>query len=423
MPSPLESGWVRSHMKKFLLYITSILLVCSICSCGKLRSFNDTITLNRNDKIPYGTYAAYKLLQKEFPHAIIQTNRYAPPQWKNLTSDSAKQVLIIITKTFDPSEEDLDYLTGFVQKGNYVFISALQITRAASKFFKIRTEKHYSYYGLALGVHHAFNPFDSTTVHLDSASFKTPLSYQYPGADFTNSFSTTDSSFTFSLGNADVDKPDIIAIHAMKGTFFLHTAPIAFTNFFLLYENNRQYFEKLMSLLPADAKKIVWDDYYLYHYYNNNAQQKQGLLSVILKYDNFKWAFWIALLLLSVYIFTEIKRRQRIIPKYAKPKNDSLEFVTTIGKLYYEKNDHKNLAEKLTQYFLDYVRNHFKISTAEINNSFEQQLAAKSNKNIDEIKAITESMHAINLSDAITQKQLMDYYNLLENFYKTLEFK
>ena len=65
------------------------------------------------------------------------------------------------------------------------------------------------------------------------------------------------------------------------------------------------------------------------------------------------------------------------------------------------------------------MRNHFKISTAEINNSFEQQLAAKSNKNIDEIKAITESMHAINLSDAITQKQLMDYYNLLENFYKT----
>ena len=129
------------------------------------------------------------------------------------------------------------------------------------------------------------------------------------------------------------------------------------------------------------------------------SKQQQGLLSVILKYDNFKWAFWIALLLLGLYLLTEIKRKQRIIPEYAKPKNDSLEFVTTIGKLYYEKGDHKNLADKLTQYFLDHVRNHFKISTAEINQFFVQQLAAKSNKNIDEIKAITESMHTINLSN------------------------
>jgi hypothetical protein len=143
-----------------------------------------------------------------------------------------------------------------------------------------------------------------------------------------------------------------------------------------------------MSLLPHDTKKVVWDEYYLYNYYNHNPNAKQGLLSVILKYDNFKWAFWIALLLLSLYFLTEIKRKQRIIPHYAKPKNDSLEFVTTVGKLYYEKGDHKNLADKLTQYFLDQVRTHYKISTAEINDAFEQELAIKSNKNITEIKAL-----------------------------------
>ncbi len=405
-------------MKKILSYVTIILITCIFCSCKKKHVFNDLITLNKNDKIPYGTYAAYTLLQKEFPKAIIQTNKYAPPNWKNVSSDSEKQILFIVTKTFDPSEDDLNYLTGFVQKGNYVFISTLQITRAASKFFKVRTKRHFNYYGLVLGVHHAFDPFDSTSMHLDSLSFKEPLSYQYPGADFTNAFSKTDSSFTFALGYSSLNNPDIIAINSIKGTFFIHTAPITFTNFFLLYEKNREYFEKMLSLLPADAKKVVWDEYYLYHYENNN-QQQQGLLSVILKYDNFKWAFWIALLLLSLYLITEVKRKQRIIPAYAKPKNDSLEFVTTIGKLYYEKGDHKNLAEKLTQYFLDHVRNYFKISTAEINNAFVQQLAIKSNKNIDEINAIAESIHTINLSETITQKQLMDYYELLENFYKT----
>ena len=405
-------------MRQFVTYIVCILIAFSLCSCQTRHRFNDTITLNRNDKIPYGTYAAYNLLQKEFPHAIIQTNRYAPAYWKSLTSDSSKQILFIVTKTFDPTEEDLNYLTGFVQKGNYVFISTLQITRAASKFFKLKTKLHYNYYGLMLGVHHGFDPFDSTVVHLDSAGFKEPLSYQYPGADFANAFSETDSTFSFPLGYSALRNQNLVAVNSIKGTFFIHTAPIVFTNFFLLYEHNREYFEKLMSLLPADAKKVVWDEYYLYNY-NNNPQEKQGLLSVILKYENFKWAFRVALLLLGLYLLTEVKRRQRIIQEYAKPKNDSLEFVTTIGQLYYEKGDHKNLADKLTQYFLDYVRTHFKISTAEINNAFEQQLATKSNKSIIEINAITESMHTINLSNTITQKQLMDYYELLENFYKT----
>ena len=406
-------------MKKFLLYILPIIITFSLYSCRKQHKFNDTITLNRNDKIPYGTYASYKLLQKEFPHARIETNRYAPGLWKNLSSDSAKQVLLIVTKTFDPTEEDLDYMTGFVQKGNYIFISALQITRNASKFFKLKSKRHYNYYGLALGVHHGFNPFDSTAVNIDSSVFKEPLSYQYPGADFTNQFTATDSSFTYNLGYSSKEKSNLVAINSINGTFFIHSAPVTFTNFFLLYENNRQYFEKLMSLLPHDTKKVVWDEYYLYNYYNHDPNAKQGLLSVILKYDNFKWAFWIALLLLSLYFLTEIKRKQRIIPHYAKPKNDSLEFVTTVGKLYYEKGDHKNLADKLTQYFLDHVRTHYKISTAEINDAFEQELAVKTNKNITEIKAITQLMHTINLSSSITQKQLMHYYELLEKFHKT----
>jgi hypothetical protein len=49
-----------------------------------------------------------------------------------------------------------------------------------------------------------------------------------------------------------------------------------------------------------------------------------------------------------------------------------------------------------------------------------QQLATKSNKDVKEINAIAESIHTINLSNAITQKQLMNYYELLEQFYKSI---
>ena len=135
-------------MRKALPYIAIALLVSAIAflfTYKKPHVFDDRITLSYRDKIPYGTYAAYKLLQKEFPHAIIQTNRYAPADWKMLSSDSVKQVLFIITKVFSPSEEDLDYLTSFVQKGNYVFISAFQITRIAAKFFKVTQKNNYDF--------------------------------------------------------------------------------------------------------------------------------------------------------------------------------------------------------------------------------------------------------------------------------------
>ena len=407
-------------MKKLLPYVGLAVLVIALAFLFTYKQphrFDDRVTLSNHDKIPYGTYAAYTLLQKEFPHALIETNRYAPGKWKTLSIDSSKQVLFIVTKIFNPTEDDLDYLINFVQKGNYVFISAAQMTGNATKFFKLKQKHHYDYDGLMLGVHHGFDVFDSTAVNLDPGSFKTPLSYDFPGADFTNELARTDSAFTYPLGYSSALNKNLVAIKSIDGIIFLHTAPIAFTNFFLLYQDNRQYFEKLMSLLPADAKKVVWDNYYLYNYHDNNPQAQHGLLSVILKYDNFRWAFWVALLFLFLYFITEIKRRQRLILSYTKPKNDSLEFVTTIGDLYYEKGDHKNLAEKLTQYFLDYVRSNYKISTAEINEVFAQQLAIKSNKNINDIHAIVEYIHTVNLSNTITQKQLMHYYELLENFY------
>ena len=409
-------------MRNALPYIAIGLLVTAIAFVllyKQPQKFDGRITLNYRDKIPYGTYAAFNLLSKEFPKAVIETNRYSPLAWESLSSDSTKQVLLIITKFFSPSEAELDYLTGFVQNGNYVFISSLQMNSTARKFFRLKEQSTYDAYSPFFETEHPFDPFDTSIVKLDTATFTSPLSFQYPGADYSNQFKKTDSLFTYTLGYTGLLDQNLVAVNSISGTFFLHTSPITFTNFFLLYEDNRRYFEKLMSLLPADVKKVAWDEYFLRkRSVDGPPVEKSSVLSVILKYENFRWAFWLGLGLLFLYILTEIKRRQRIIPLYQKPVNESLEFVTTIGKLYYEKGDHKNLAEKLTQYFLDHVRNTFKISTAEVNASFVQQLAARSNKDVAEINSIAESIQTIHLSDTISQKQLMDYYDLLENFYK-----
>jgi hypothetical protein len=123
------------------------------------------------------------------------------------------------------------------------------------------------------------------------------------------------------------------------------------------------------------------------------------------------------MIVLALYFLTEVKRRQRLIPEYSRPANDSLEFVTTIGKLYYEKGDHKNLAEKLTLYFLDYVRNKYKLHTNEINASFVERLALKTGIAPEELGRLTDTLNAIRVSDRISEEQLLQYHQQLENFY------
>ena len=406
-------------MKKAWPYIAgSVVLVAVILlliSHKQQRHFDGRITLNPLHKIPYGAYVAYHLMQQQFPKAKISINRAAPSEWKLPTHDTSGQILFILINYFNPSDDELNTLTSFAQKGNTVFISALQMSGQAQRFFRVLQEDMYNPYSPAR-MNEGVSLSDSFTVRLDSSAFVSPYTFNYPGVAYNNKFTTYDSIYAYPLGYNRKGSENLLAIRTLKGAFFLHAAPITFTNFFLLSNNNHVYFEKLMSLLPADTKYLLWDEYFMYRKEADNDSDS-NILHVLLKYENFRWAFWLSLIALAIYILTEVKRRQRLVPQYTKPANDTLAFVSTIGKLYYEKGDHKNLAEKLSVYFLDSVRNKYKISTAEINDDFVKALSVKSNRTIEEIKAITDSLIEIKISDSISQQQLMDYHQLLEHFY------
>jgi hypothetical protein len=409
-------------MKKWLPYIAGAVLLSALITLLLLhkepRKFDGRITFNPKDKIPYGTYAAYHLLQQQFPKAAVDVNHYAPEEWQNLSQDSTGQVVLIVNSYFDPSLSELNALTSFVRHGNYVFISCLQMNETARAFFRVQQEDVFNPFNIK-NDYGVINMYDSFAVKLDSRTYTVPLQFVYPGVSYNNRFTGYDSLFTYPLGyNGNDSMPNLLAINARNGSIFLHTAPITFTNFFVLYNNNHQYYEKLMSLFPADARKIIWDEYFLLYKQNTDGNNdEKGLLSVLLSHKNFYVAFWLSIILLALYFFTEIKRRQRLIPEYSKPANDSLEFVTTIGKLYYEKGDHKNLAEKLTFYFLDYVRSKYKLSTNELNAAFVQRLSLKTGIEAEELSRLIDTLITIKLSNRISEQQLLQYHQQLENFY------
>ena len=406
-------------MKKWLPYIAGAVVLIAVVLLlifhKKQRHFDGRITLNPTQTIPYGSYAAYHLMQQQFPKAKMSINKAAPGEWKLSTNDTSNQVLFILINYFDPTPEELNSLISFAQKGNTVFISALQMSDKAQLFFRVTQNDLYATDFLA-HYDNSIDVSDSFTVRLDSSIFTKPTSFSYPGVAYNNRFLKYDSIYAYPLGyNKKLE--NLLAIHTLKGTIFLHSAPITFTNLFLLWNNNHLYFEKLMSLLPTDTKFIMWDEYFMYRKPADD-NSNHNILYVLLKYENFRWAFWLSIILLSLYILTEVKRRQRLTPEHTPPANDTLAFVSTIGKLYFEKGDHKNLADKLSVYFLDFIRNKYKISTTEINTDFAKAVALKSNVSMEEITAITDRLINIKLSDTITQQQLMEYHQLLENFYR-----
>ena len=121
---------------------------------------------------------------------------------------------------------------------------------------------------------------------------------------------------------------------------------------------------------------------------------------------------------LFVFVLLEMRRKQRPIPVIEKTKNDSLDFVQTIGRLYYDKKDHKDLAKKMGVYFLDHVRNRYKLTADTLNEGFINSLHLKTGYDLNKIKNIVDFILHVEHESSIKEKELADFHNQLESFYQ-----
>lgn len=414
-------------MNKYLPYVLALLLAGCIVALivtgnnKKEKQPDERITLRKQDKIPYGTYVAFRGLEYLFPKAAIYTNKYEPGYWDSLSYYDSDQALIIVTGKFNADESEMKKLISFIEKGNDVFVSARTISYSASDMLDCRVN---DFDISAITDENGVNT-DSLTVYLNAPPFGKQTNYSFPGRKLDASFSSINEKTTEVLGEDESGRPDFIRLRAGKGNFYIHLAPLAFTNYFLLHKENISYYEKAFSVINPAATKVVWDEYYLNKKYLADNNEKKGWFSVLMntKNDNgkkpFKAAFWLTILLLLLYVLMEMRRKQRIIPVIKKPRNDSMDFVKTIGRLYFDKGDHKNLCRKMSAYFLEHVRNKYKLLTGTLDDEFIKKLQYKSGAGEQEISDIVFFIKYLDDSPAINHKQLTHFHKQLESFYKT----
>ncbi len=355
-------------------------------------------SFSKSDKIPYGEYAVYDMLEDIFPGKKISSSEL--PLY-NVLDDSAKNTnLIIINKYFAPDTLETNTLLRFVARGNTAFIASEDFDGNFSDTLRINTKTYYAPY----------KANDSTGLNFTNDElWKSGSDYSFNNGSVDNYFKKCKDADVLSINSHD--SAVMISLKFGKGTFILSSVPMAFTNYYAIKNPQNDYVFKALSYLPiADTH---WDEYY-----KMTKHKASTPLRYILGNDSLKRAYYLMLLGIFIYMLFEAKRKQRIIPVITPLKNTSLEFTETIGRLYFEKGTNKGIAEKRIRFLFDYIRTNFKLNVLDHDGEFYSSLSAKTLISIDELKELFTFILGIQNQMVLDNATLLKLNTLIEDFYK-----
>ncbi|WP_143884882.1 hypothetical protein [Chryseobacterium binzhouense] len=162
-----------------------------------------------------------------------------------------------------------------------------------------------------------------------------------------------------------------------KGYIFVHSEPLFITNYYLLKPQNLKYAENIFSYL--NENETLW-------FTEANTTESSWSLRFILSNPPLKYAWWVFLGGMVLFIFFNAKRKQRIVPVIEPLRNTSADFVKSIGNLYLQEGDFHDMMAKKAQYFLNKVRIDLLIDTQNLDGDFAKKLHLKTGKPIEMIE-------------------------------------
>ncbi len=338
---------------------------------------NWTPSFTAKDKIPLGAFVFYENLKAT--HGNIEDINIPPYEYLNSSPGMGTYFFLNNLVTFDKKE--LEDLLNWVADGNRLFISAYGFGNHLADTLSLETASHISTDGFTSRPN--LNLVNSGLQLAKAAEFDHDLPAIY--------FKEIDTSKTVVLGTAQFEdkeaskKVNFIKTGFGNGEIFLHTTPQAFSNYFLLKNDNYKYTEALLAYLEGNT--ILWDAYY-----KSGKSFFTSPLYILLNNRALKWAYYFILIASIIFILFEGKRKQRAIPVIDPPANRSFEFTETISSLYLEQQKFHELGLKKIALFMEFIRTHYRLDTSEINEQFYKDLSIKSEKSIEDAKNLFDFM-------------------------------
>lgn len=187
--------------------------------------------------------------------------------------------------------------------------------------------------------------------------------------------------------------PAAVSVPYGKGEVIFVSSPLLFTNYGMLEGNTSVYIFRLMSYL-ADLPV-----YRTEAYVKTDAMlvAEQSPFREFIKRPPLRWALYLALLGVVLFMIFTARRRQRVIPIMSKPANRSLEFIQLIGTLYYQRKDHVDLVRKKFKLFAEELRKTAGVDISDVNTDDREYLllAEKTGMNSDRLKKVIRQIRLV----------------------------
>lgn len=428
--------------RNFLFAMLVLFVLFCLLQVNLPKKFVWSPTFSHVDKQPLGCFVFDSVLTQSLPNGYHVTKK----TFFQLDQEHAKEKISVLMVVDQQNLKQLDvkYLCNIARRGGKVMVvasSSLDDGRNADtvvvdeleRTFKVRIEDgtYFSLRGILAGLKaHDNDMYDTIywnnretmyaaqpyrmfynmvggTLFVDSVPKVKRLAYTLSTAgydyrhdslyvgDFTGFDTIVDEKErieridTFAIKKV----PAAVSVPYGKGEVIFVSSPLLFTNYGMLEGNTSVYIFRLMSYL-ADLPV-----YRTEAYVKTDAMlvAEQSPFREFIKRPPLRWALYLALLGVVLFMIFTARRRQRVIPIMSKPANRSLEFIQLIGTLYYQRKDHVNLVRKKFKLFAEELRKTAGVDISDVNTDDREYLllAEKTGMNSDRLKKVIRQIRLV----------------------------
>lgn len=388
--------------RKSIFVSCTVLLLVILMFADRSNTVDWTPTFDENGTNPMDTKVFFDQLPIWFKGNTIKkihTTFYEYDQYLRLQPVDSTKNYISISPDYAIDIISFDALLEYVAYGNQALLSAHSFPRFVKDSLAFETK---------------YEPMDikaqKETLFLNFA--KDTLSYESKlqrGTAYIKD-TTTVKSLGYVVSKDGKRRTNFIGIPYYDGIFYIHTTPEVFTNHQLLKAGDVSYVNTMISYLPNMPvlldKAIKMD-----------SEVDQSPLRFITSKESLKWAWYLLLLSLGLFLIFNAKRRQRIVPIIDPLKNTTTEFVHTVSNLHYEAGDYNGVIQKMIRHFLEFVRSEYHLSTAHLNQGFIRKLALKSGRPLEQVQDLVSLISKMKSHNFRTKEPLVKLNREIEKFY------
>lgn len=428
--------------RNFLFAMLVLFVLFCLLQVNLPKKFVWSPTFSHVDKQPFGSFVFDSVLTQSLPNGYHVTKK----TFFQLDQEHAKEKISVLMVVDQQNLKQLDvkYLCNIARRGGKVMVVASSsfddgrnadtvVVDELERTFKVRIEDgtYFSLRGILSGLKaHDNDMYDTIywnnretmyaaqpykmfynmvggTLFVDSVPKVKRLAYTLSTAgydyrhdslyvgDFTSFDTIVDEKErieridTFAIKKV----PVAVSVPYGKGEVIFVSSPLLFTNYGMLEGNTSVYIFRLMSYL-ADLPV-----YRTEAYVKTDAMlvAEQSPFREFIKRPPLRWALYLALLGVVLFMIFTARRRQRVIPIMSKPANRSLEFIQLIGTLYYQRKDHVDLVRKKFKLFAEELRKTAGVDISDVNTDDREYLllAEKTGMNSDRLKKVIRQIRLV----------------------------